>query len=89
MLGVGFSIQFGMGVYYVYARELATPAEAATSFTVFTTISFGGMLIAPSLGGWLVDTFSREVAFLFHIGIGLFGIALLFLTPDSKPVEFD
>jgi predicted MFS family arabinose efflux permease len=89
MLGVGFSLQFGMGVYYVYTRELSAPAVAATSLTVFTTISFTGTLVAPSLGGWLVDTFSWETAFSFHIGVGLLGIALLALTPDSKPAALN
>jgi sugar phosphate permease len=89
MLGVGFSLQFGMGIYYVYTRELSAPAVAATSLTVFTTISFTGTLVAPSLGGWLVDTFSWGTAFSFHIGVGLLGIALLALTPDSRPAALN
>lgn len=44
---VGFSLQFGMGVYYVYARELSAPEVAATSLTIFTTASFVGTLVAP------------------------------------------
>ncbi|MEF8807185.1 MFS transporter [Natronomonas sp.] len=86
MLGVGFCLQFGMGVYYVYTRELAGAGTSATSLTVFTTISFVGTLVAPTLGGWLIETVAWGPTFLVHIGIGLLGIGLLAATPDSKPV---
>lgn len=85
MLGVGFALQFGMGVYYVYARELSAPGVSATSLTLFTTVAFVGTLVAPSLGGWLVQRFSWESAFLFHVGVGVVGIGLLLATPDSEP----
>ena len=87
MLGVGFSLQFGMGVYYVYARELADPGAAATSLTIFTTVSFVGTLVAPPLGGWLVEAVSWGPTFLVHGGIGVLGIVLVLLTPDSKPAS--
>jgi predicted MFS family arabinose efflux permease len=86
MLGVGFCLQFGMGVYYVYTRELAGAGTSATSLTVFTTVSFVGTLVAPTLGGWLIETFAWGPAFLAHIGIGLVGLGLLAATPDSNPV---
>lgn len=89
MLGVGFSLQFGMGVYYVYARELANPGAAATSLTIFTTVSFVGTLVAPPLGGWLVETVSWEPTFLVHVGVGVLGVGLVLLTPDSKPAALD
>lgn len=89
MLGVGFALQFGMGVYYVYARELAAPGAAATSLTIFTTVSFVGTLIAPPFGGWLVEAFSWGPTFIVHIGIGILGIGLLLLTPDSKPAPVE
>lgn len=85
MLGVGFALQFGMGIYYVYARELAAPGVAATSLTIFTTVSFSGTLLAPPLGGWLIETLSWGPTFLVHICVGILGIVLLLLTPDSKP----
>ena len=85
MLGVGFSLQFGMGIYYVYARELSAPDVTATSLTIFTTISFTGTLIAPPLGGWLVERLSWGPTFFVYIGIGILGILLVALTPDSSP----
>ncbi|WP_336135195.1 MFS transporter [Natronomonas amylolytica] len=89
MLGVGFFLQFGMGVYYVYTRELAAGGTSATSLTVFTTISFVGTLVAPTFGGWLIESFAWGPAFLVHVGIGLLGIGLLVATPDSKPAAFE
>lgn len=64
MLGIEFSLQFGIGVYYVYARELSASEVAATSLTIFTIVSFVGTLTAPPLGGWLAEIFQRETAFL-------------------------
>jgi MFS family permease len=89
MLGVGFCLQFGMGVYYVYTRELAKGDTSATSLTVFTTIAFVGTLVAPTLGGWLIETFAWGPTFLVHIGIGVLGIGLLAATPDSNPAAVE
>lgn len=89
MLGVGFSLQFGMGVYYVYTRELAAPGASETSLTVFTTVAFVGTLVASSLGGWLIEAVSWEPTFLVYVGIGLLGMGLLFVTPDSEPAALE
>lgn len=85
MLGVGFSIQFGAGVYYVYARELAHEGAAGTSLAVYLTIAFTGTLVSPAVGGWLIDTFSWTVAFAAYGAIGCLGIVALLLTTDSRP----
>lgn len=85
MLAVGFALQFGMGVYYIYARELADSGAQATSLTIFTTVSFIGTLVAPPFGGWLIEALSWGPTFLVHVGIGVLGIGLLLLTPGSKP----
>jgi len=85
MLGVGFALQFGMGDYYVYAREPSPPKVAATSLTIFATVSFVRTLVAPSLGGLLVERLYWETTFLVYVGIGLVSIGLLTLTPDSTP----
>lgn len=89
MLGVGFSIQFGAGVYYVYARELADDRAGGTSLAVFTTIAFTGTLVSPTVGGWVIDTFSWTAAFTVYGAVGCLGIALLALTTDSQPSAVD
>ncbi|MDS0477031.1 MFS transporter [Natrinema sp. 1APR25-10V2] len=85
MLGVGFSLQFGMGVYYVYTRELAADGTGGTSLAVFTSIAFSGTLVSPTLGGWLIGAFSWEMTFFLYALIGIAGIGVLFLTRDSSP----
>ncbi|WP_408958940.1 nitrate/nitrite transporter [Natrinema sp. 74] len=85
MLSVGFSLQFGMGVYYVYTRELAADGRGGTSLAVFTSIAFSGTLVSPTLGGWLIGAFSWQTTFLLYALIGVVGIGLLFLTRDSSP----
>jgi len=89
MLGVGFSLQFGMGVYYVYTRELATAGTGGTSLAVFTSIAFTGTLVSPTLGGWLIGAFSWETTFLLYACIGIAGIGVLFLTGDSSPTPIE
>jgi NNP family nitrate/nitrite transporter-like MFS transporter len=85
MLGVGFSLQFGSGVYYVYARELATENSGGTTLALFTTIAFTGTLVSPTVGGWLISAVSWPATFAVYVGIGLFGIGILLLTTDSRP----
>ncbi|WP_254763692.1 hypothetical protein [Natrinema marinum] len=82
---VEFSLQFGMGVYYVYTRELAAEGRGGTSLDVFTSIAFSGTLVSPTVGGWLIDAFSWETTFLLYALIGVVGIGVLFLTRDSSP----
>lgn len=89
MLSIGFSLQFRMDVYYVYARELAAPGAAATSLTIFTTVAFVGTLIAPPLVGWLIEFISWEPTFLLYVGIGLLGIRFVLLPPDSNPAALE
>jgi MFS family permease len=85
MLGVGFSLQFGMGVYYVYTRELAGSGTGGTSLAVFTSIAFTGTLVSPTIGGWLIGAFSWETTFFIYALVGVAGIGVLFLTTDSSP----
>lgn len=85
MICVGFSLQFGSGVYYVYARELATENSGGTTLALFTTIAFTGTLVSPTVGGWLISALSWPATFTVYVGIGLFGIGILLLTTDSRP----
>lgn len=89
MLGVGFSIQFGAGVYYVYARELAGEKTRGTALALFTTLAFSGTLLSPTVGGWLIGTLSWSAAFAVYVGIGLAGVGVLSLTADSRPSAVD
>ncbi|MFC6765178.1 MFS transporter [Natrinema soli] len=89
LLGVGFSLQFGMGVYYVYTRELAATGSGGTSLAVFTSVAFTGTLVSPTLGGWLIGAFSWETTFLLYACIGIAGIGVLFLTGDSSPTPIE
>jgi MFS family permease len=85
MLAVGFLLQFGMGVYYVYTNELAVAGSGGTSLAVFTTVAFTGTLISPTLGGWLIRTVAWQGAFAVYVVIGLLGTGAVFLTRDSAP----
>lgn len=83
LLVVGaFTVQLGMGVYYVLTRELATPGTEGTSLTVMTTIGFTGSFAAPIVGGWLIETYSWPVAFATFAAVAALGTAALLPVPE-------
>jgi nitrate/nitrite transporter NarK len=83
LLVVGaFSVQLGMGVYYVLTRELATPGTEGTSLTVMTTIGFVGSFGAPIAGGWLISAYSWPVAFAAFAAVGTLGVLALVPVPE-------
>lgn len=85
MLGVGFSLQFGQGVYYVYARELADYGTGGTSLALFTMIAFCGTLVSPAVGGWLIGAASWGTTFVIYALVGVVGVLVLLFSADSSP----
>lgn len=83
LLMVGFVLQLAMGVYFVYAQELAEDDTAGTALAVFGTVGFAGSLVSPFLGGWLVDTLSWVATFGVYVVVGLMGAGAILLVADS------
>lgn len=77
-----FTLQLGTGLYYVLARELATPGTEGTSLTMLTAIGFSGSFSGPIVGGWLISAYSWSVAFAVFAGVAILGI--LVLIPVSE-----
>ena len=83
MLLTGASIQLAIGVYYVYASELAEPGTRGTCLAMVTSMSTFGALVAPAVGGWLIGNVSWVAGYAFAILVGLAGIGLALAAPES------
>ena len=83
MVSAGASVQLAIGVYYVYATELAEPRTTGTCLAMVTSISTMGSLIAPVLAGWLIDGSSWTAGYGFAVVVALAGIGFVSLTPES------
>lgn len=81
LLAAGFSSQLGIGVYYVFTRELAAEEAAGTSLAVLTTLSVAGSLVTPPAVGWLVETLSWTAAFGYAAALVVAGIGAVLLAP--------
>jgi len=83
LLAAGLAVQLSVGVYYVFAKELAAPGTEGTSLTVLVMISFTGSLSAPIVGGILVEALTWGQTFLAFAAVGVVGIAFVgILTED-------
>jgi nitrate/nitrite transporter NarK len=78
----GFVLQSSAGVYFVFAQELSDPAVSGTSITVTTALVIVGGIVAPVLGGWLIETFSWGVAFTAYSALGVLGVVAVLLAPE-------
>ncbi|MES3516211.1 MAG: MFS transporter [Natronomonas sp.] len=84
LFGLGFLVQAGLGVYFIYVRELAADGAAGTNLAILMTVSIAGALSAPVVGGWLIETIGWRVAFLCAgVAAGISAVCV-YLAPDSR-----
>ena len=82
LLLAGLFPQFSIGLYYVYAGELADDGTTGTALALLTTVSTTGSLVAPVVAGWLIDAISWTAGFGFAALVGLAGLGAIFRVPD-------
>jgi predicted MFS family arabinose efflux permease len=78
-----FTLQLGVGLYYVLTRQLAAKGTEGTSLTLLTAIGFTGSFVAPIAGGWLIEAYSWTVAFITFAAVGGLGIVVLVPVADA------
>jgi sugar phosphate permease len=83
LLLVGFVLQFAMGVYFVYVQELADADAAGTALAVFGAVGFTGSLVSPTVGGWLIETFSWTIALGAYTVVGVIGAGAISLVAEQ------
>jgi predicted MFS family arabinose efflux permease len=83
LLSLGFSLQLGGGLYFIYIQEVVPTRVTGTSLSVVTSFAVGGALVAPIVGGWIVDAISWYAAFGFNIVLGITGIVVILAIPET------
>jgi len=53
------------------------------------TMTYLGLMVAPSIGGWLTDSFTWRAVFFINIPVGLlaFSLSWLFIPAEEKPAH--
>ncbi|MFB6106698.1 MAG: MFS transporter [Halobacteriaceae archaeon] len=82
LLVAGVTVQSGIGIFYVYAAELAADGTEGTALAVLTTVSTIGSLSAPVVAGFLVASVSWTAAFVFAAALALLGAGAVLLAPE-------
>ncbi len=58
---------------------------------LLATMTYLGLTVGPSLGGWLTDQFSWRAVFYINIPVGLvaFILSLRFIDPDTRSTHYE
>lgn len=80
----GFTIQLSFGVVYAYVREAVPESISGTALSFLGTAGIAGAFTAPLVTGELIDlTGAYTVAFGYAVTLGIAGLALTFVAPDT------
>lgn len=79
----GAAVNLAVGLYLVYINLLADASTQGTSLSVLLTFSQIGNLVAPVVGGWMIDQFSWAAGFGFAMGLAIVGLAAIVLAPSQ------
>jgi DHA1 family multidrug resistance protein-like MFS transporter len=66
-----------------YTLEFGTDQTRPTYVGVLNTLGAPAAILAPLFGGWLADTFSYSVTFIFSAGLSLITAVILILMGRS------
>lgn len=73
--------------------DINRPEQIAKAMAIFSLGSLAGPIVAPSLGGWLTDTWSWRWVFFINIPFGVFAffgmLAFMFESRADRPPRFD
>lgn len=84
---VGFFVQFSIGVFFSYARDLVPDAVGGTTVAFVSTTGILGSFTAPIVAGSLIeDTGTFDAAFGYAALLAVVGLALAWVAPEPKSV---
>lgn len=64
------------------------PSERGRAFGLVSMLTYLGLTVGPSLGGWVAHTYSWRMVFYLNVPIGLLALALgWFFIPKTGPAE--
>jgi len=63
-------------------------AQRGRAFGLVSTMTYLGLTVGPSLGGWLTHAFGWRTVFYINVPVGILALCLgLFFIPKDTPVE--
>lgn len=80
----GAGVNLAVGLYLVYVNALADVDTQGTSLSVLITFSQVGNLVAPVVGGFLIDRISWTVGFGFAAALAIIGLITIALAPPTR-----
>lgn len=80
----GFALQVGVGVYYVLVRDILGSEFSGTGIGAIATFQLTGGMLAPVVGGWLIEAASWNVAFVAVAGTAVVGAVVVLLVPAME-----
>ena len=64
------------------------PEERGKAFGLVSMMTYTGLMVGPSLGGWLAQAFSWRAIFYINVPVGALAVVLgLIFIPTDEPVE--
>lgn len=83
LIFLGLALEAGFGVYYIHIQELVNPEMKGTSLALLNLFVIFGGLVAPALGGEIIERYSWTVAYQAFCLIGAIGLGALFVVPET------
>ncbi|WP_254544739.1 MFS transporter [Halomarina pelagica] len=82
---VGFFVQFGIGVFFSYARDLVPDAVGGTTVAFVSTVGILGSFTAPIVAGTLIeDTGAFDAVFGYAALLAVVGLAFAWIAPEPR-----
>jgi predicted MFS family arabinose efflux permease len=83
LLFAGLFVQLGQGLFFAQARELSAPNLGATAVGLTSSVGTFGGVVAPLLGGVLVERVGYGPAFAYAVALAGLGAFVAWFTPES------
>jgi EmrB/QacA subfamily drug resistance transporter len=83
---------FGAAMLFANSPAILTksfpPDQRGQALGMQATMTYLGLTVGPSLGGWLAQSFGWRTVFYINVPIGLiaFGLSLAFINPEKQEI---
>lgn len=85
IVAAGVFVQLQIGLLYTYAGEFVGSNVAGTAIAIISVVGWGGAFVAPAVAGALLESTGSYVSvFAYALALGLFGVGVTVLAPESR-----
>lgn len=74
--------------YFIYVQKLVLANVTGMGLAVFTTFAVNGILVAPIVGGWLINGFSWHAAFMVNTVLNVMRAIAMLLVIESPETRY-